>query len=95
MSSGNWRKVLCNAVFEEVEPMERELELERKERLLQQELETLGAEVEDLKRTHRAELDLMRLEMRSLELFLATIHPDFDERFHAYRERVRTQISPE
>ncbi|MCI0660182.1 MAG: hypothetical protein L0220_03835 [Acidobacteria bacterium] len=75
--------------------MQRELELERKELLLEQELGTLGAEVADLKRTHRADLDLMRLELEALKLFLAEIHPEFDERFQVLREQVRTEINPE
>ncbi|MCI0391061.1 MAG: hypothetical protein MOB07_20130 [Acidobacteria bacterium] len=75
--------------------MQRELELERKEKLLEQELGTLGAEVADVRRTHRADLDLMRLEMEALKLFLAEIYPDFDKRFQAFRERARMEISPE
>jgi hypothetical protein len=75
--------------------MQRELELERKEKLLEQELGTLGAEVDELKRTHRADLDLMRLELETLKLFLAEIYPDFAKRFQALREKVRMEVSPE
>jgi hypothetical protein len=75
--------------------MQRELELERKERLLEQELGTLGTEVAELKRTHRADLDLMRLELEALKLFLAEIHPEFDEHFQVLREQVRAEINPE
>jgi hypothetical protein len=75
--------------------MQRESELERKEKLLERELELLGNEVMELKRTHRADLDILKLEVETLKLLLAQLYPDFNERFQALREKVRLEISPE
>jgi hypothetical protein len=75
--------------------MQRELDLERKERLLEKELDELTSEVLELKRTHRADLDTLKLEMEALKQSLAQLHPDFNERFQALKEKIQVEISPE
>jgi hypothetical protein len=75
--------------------MQRELELERKEKLVEREMESLTNEVFELKRTHRAEIDELKLEIEVLKLLLAQSQTDFNERFKAIKEKVRLELSPE
>jgi hypothetical protein len=75
--------------------MQRELELERKEKLAEKEIESLTNEILELKRIHRAEIDEQKLEIETLKFLLAQTQPDFNERFQAMREKVRMETSPE
>lgn len=69
--------------------------MQKKDRLLDEELDLLANEVADLKLTHRADIDTLRLEIEALKLLLAELYPDFEERFRALREKVRLEVSPE
>lgn len=75
--------------------MQRELDLERKERLFEKELDALTDEVLELKRVHRADLDTLKLEIETLKLLLAQLHPDFNERFQTLKEKLQVELSPE
>jgi hypothetical protein len=52
-------------------------------------------EVFELKRTHRAEIDELKLEIEALKVLLAQSQADFNERFRAVKETVRLELSPE
>ncbi|MCI0488478.1 MAG: hypothetical protein L0229_17965 [Blastocatellia bacterium] len=73
----------------------RDHESEKREKLLDDELELLAGEVMELKRAHRADLDELKLEFETLKLFMARVHPGFDEQYKALKEQVRLEISPE
>ena len=73
----------------------RDHESEKREKLLDEELELLAGEVADLKLNHRADHDDLKLEFETLKPFLARAHPGFDEQYKALKEQVRLEISPE
>jgi hypothetical protein len=75
--------------------MIKDRELEEKEKLINEELDTLAQALADAKLNHRADIDNLRLDLKAIELFLRELHPEFDEKFRALRERVRLEVSPE
>ncbi|HXG92567.1 MAG TPA: hypothetical protein VNN73_09380 [Blastocatellia bacterium] len=75
--------------------MWKDAELEKKERLLDKELDLLAAEVSKMKIDHRADVDALRIEIEAIKLFLFEFHPEFSDQFPLLKERARQEISPE
>jgi hypothetical protein len=69
--------------------------MQKKDRLLDEELDLLANEVADLKLTHRADIDTLKLEIEALKLLLGRLYPNFQEEFRALREKVRLEVNPE
>ena len=71
------------------------IELEEQLRLLQQELIQGGEIVDELKRDHRAEMDVLRLEVEVLRQCLMRMHPDMAAQYEELRTEVFRQVDPE
>jgi hypothetical protein len=75
--------------------MIKDRELEEKEKLVNEELDTLAQELADAELNHRTEIDGLKLDLKAMQLYLSQIHPEFDEQFTSLREKVRLEFSPE
>jgi hypothetical protein len=68
---------------------------QKKEKLLDEELDLLTNEVMNLKLNNRTEIDALKLEIETLKRFLSHRYADFGERFQAIKEQVILEVSPE
>jgi hypothetical protein len=73
----------------------REGEIEKQFKMLQQEIALAGEELEALKRTQRAEMDALLLEIETLRRCLRRVHPGFEDCYAAVRAEVRQSTDPE
>ena len=64
-------------------------------RLLQRQVVLAGETVDALRRDHRAEIAVLRLEIEVLRRFLMRIQPDFATRYEALRAQVLQETDPE
>lgn len=63
--------------------------------LLEQEIATLTDLAFALRRSHRADLDEMKLEIETLKLFLSARHDDFWSAYSELRHQVNREVAPE
>jgi hypothetical protein len=73
----------------------KEAEIEEQFRMLKQEIALAGDAVDSLKRDHRAEIDVLRLEVEVLQHCLLLLHPDLKERLATLRAEVLEKVDPE
>lgn len=72
--------------------MPKEIDLDRKERLIEKEIEVIGSDLTELRRTHRAEHDTLQLEVAVLKMFLRENFPDFERQFAALKEKAGREL---
>ena len=73
----------------------REVELEERFRLLQEEVTLAGEAIEALRRDQRAEIDALRIEIEVLRRCLLLLYPELADRFAAIRAEVVRATDPE
>ncbi|GIX49419.1 MAG: hypothetical protein KatS3mg131_3630 [Candidatus Tectimicrobiota bacterium] len=73
----------------------REVEIEERLRLLQEEVTLAGEAIEALRRDHRAEIDALRIEVEVLRRCLVLLHPELADRLAAIRSDVVREMDPE
>lgn len=72
-----------------------EMDIRQQFHLLQKELESSGAQTEELRLQLVAAIDALKIEVEVLRRFMERHHQDFSRKYDALREEVVQQFDPE
>lgn len=72
-----------------------EKDIKQQFHLLQKEVETAGARIEDTRLNLVATIDALKLEIEILKRFMERYHADFSRRYSELREELMREVDPE